>query len=82
MSDATIVQSPIEYDPYDYETFCDPYPVFARLREEAPLYYNEQYDFFAISRADDVERALADNKRLSNFDQRKIATVNIKLNRK
>ena len=32
MSDATIVQSPIEYDPYDYETFCDPYPVFARLR--------------------------------------------------
>ena len=38
----------------------DPYPVSARLREEAPLYYNEQHDFYAVSRFDDVERALVD----------------------
>jgi cytochrome P450 len=56
----------VSYDPYDLEINTNPYPVFRRLREEAPLYYNEQYDFFAISRADDVERALVDNKRLSN----------------
>ena len=48
------------YDPYDVEIDADPYPVFRRLREEAPLYYNEQYDFYALSRYDDVERGLVD----------------------
>jgi cytochrome P450 len=50
------------YDPYDQEIFADPYPVFGRLREEAPLYHNERYDFFALSRFDDCERALADRE--------------------
>ena len=50
----------IYYDPYDVEIFKDPYPMFRRLREEAPLYYNERYDFFAVSRFDDVERGLTD----------------------
>jgi cytochrome P450 len=45
------------YDPYDFEIDADPYPVWKRLRDEAPLYYNEKYDFYAISRYDDVERA-------------------------
>ena len=48
------------YDPYDVDIDADPYPVFRRLREEAPLYYNEPYDFFAVSRFDDVERGLVD----------------------
>src|SRR4029079_7621729 len=56
----------VYYDPYDLAINTNPYPVFRRMREEAPLYYNEPYDFYAISRADDVERALADTKRLSN----------------
>ena len=51
------------YDPYDVEIDADPYPVFARLREEAPLYYNEQHDFFAVSRYEDVERGLRDARR-------------------
>jgi cytochrome P450 len=50
----------LRYDPYDFEIYADPYPVFRRLREEAPLYHNEQYDFFAVSRFDDVERGLVD----------------------
>ncbi len=45
------------YDPYDFEIDADPYPVWKRLRDEAPLYYNEKYDFYALSRYDDVERA-------------------------
>jgi cytochrome P450 len=45
------------YDPYNFEIDADPYPVWKRLRDEAPLYYNEKYDFFAVSRYDDVERA-------------------------
>ena len=52
----------LSYDPYDVEIFADPYPVFRRLRDEAPLYYNEQYGFFALSRFDDCERALADRE--------------------
>ena len=50
----------LQYDPYDVAINADPYPVFRRLREEAPLYYNEQYDFFAVSRYEDVERGLVD----------------------
>src|SRR4051812_19962097 len=46
------------YDPYDVQINADPYPAFRRLREAAPLYYNEQYDFYALSRYADVEAAL------------------------
>ena len=52
--------SDLYYDPYDSEIDKDPHPVWKRLRDEAPLYYNEQYDFFALSRWDDVEPALID----------------------
>ena len=48
------------YDPYDYAIDDDPYPVWRRLREEAPLYYNDKYGFYALSRYDDVSRALPD----------------------
>jgi cytochrome P450 len=54
--------SDVYYDPYDVEINADPYPVFRRLREEAPLYYNERHDFYAVSLFDDVERALLDHK--------------------
>jgi len=50
------------YDPYDIGINADPYPVFKRLREEAPLYYNDQHDFFAVSRYDDVERGFRDRE--------------------
>ena len=46
------------YDPFDTEIDKDPHPVWRRLREEAPLYYNEKHDFFALSRFDDVDKAL------------------------
>jgi cytochrome P450 len=52
------------WDPYDTELNMYPYPLFRRLRDEAPLYYNEQHDFYALSRADDVERAFVDPRRL------------------
>ena len=50
----------IYYDPYDFEIDADPYPIWKRLRDEAPLYYNEKYDFYALSRFDDVERCSVD----------------------
>jgi cytochrome P450 len=48
------------YDPFDFEIDVDPYPIWRRLREERPLYYNERYDFYALSRFEDVERGLVD----------------------
>jgi cytochrome P450 len=47
----------VYYDPYDVEINADPYPVYARLRDEAPAYYNDGFDFWALSRYDDVEKA-------------------------
>ena len=52
----------VYYDPYDVDIDADPYPVFRRLRDEAPLYYNEPHDFYALSRFEDVEPGLRDNK--------------------
>jgi cytochrome P450 len=52
----------VYYDPYDVEIYADPYPVFRRLREEAPIYYNERHDFYAVSRFEDVERGLTDRE--------------------
>jgi cytochrome P450 len=48
------------YDPFDFEIDDDPYPVWKRMREEAPLYYNDKYNFYALSRYDDVARGLPD----------------------
>ncbi|SEH86229.1 Cytochrome P450 [Mycolicibacterium rutilum] len=46
------------YDPFDFAIDDDPYPVWKRMRDEAPLYYNEKYDFYALSRYEDVAREL------------------------
>src|SRR6201996_2014391 len=52
-------ETDVYYAPYDTGINTNPYPTYARLREEAPIYYNEKYDFWAISRHSDVEQALA-----------------------
>jgi cytochrome P450 len=62
MDAVTVTGTEVRYDPFDEETAADPYPVYRRLRDEAPLYYNEERDFFAVSRFDDVERCLVDRE--------------------
>ncbi len=52
--------SDVYFDPYDVELNADPYPMFRRLREESPLYYNEQHDFYTLSRFADVDNAIVD----------------------
>src|SRR4051794_20470696 len=59
-SHMTSTDSELYYDPYDFEIDADPYPLWRRLRDERPLYYNERYDFWALSRFEDVEKALVD----------------------
>ena len=48
------------YDPYDFEIHRAPYPIWTRLSNEQPLYYNSKYDFYALSRYEDVERCSKD----------------------
>ncbi|ORV63634.1 cytochrome [Mycobacterium europaeum] len=62
----TSIDSHVRFDPYDVDLIADPYPMFARLREEAPLYYNAEYDFFAVSRYADVNKALVDHATFSS----------------
>src|SRR5258708_25044982 len=61
-TEMTTTDPDVYYDPYDFEIDSDPYPIWKRLRDERPLYYNERYDFFALSRFEDVERGLVDWK--------------------
>jgi cytochrome P450 len=61
MTNLTTPASDVYYDPFDIEIDTDPYPTFRRLRDEAPLYYNEKHDFFALSRFDDVEACERDS---------------------
>lgn len=49
--------SDLYYDPYDYGIDANPHPVWKRMRDEAPVYYNEKFDFFALSRFEDVMTA-------------------------
>lgn len=53
---------PVYFDPFDQELKVNPYPVYKRLRDEEPLYYNEAHDFYAVSRFDDVMRFFVDKK--------------------
>lgn len=54
------------WDPYDPRFAADPYPTYRRLRDEAPLYYNEKHDFYAVGRYEDVERSLPDWRAFSS----------------
>lgn len=56
----------VYYDPYKVEIVKNPYPVYRRLREEAPIYYNEEYDFYAVSRFDDVQKGLGNHQVFSS----------------
>ncbi len=55
-------------DPYDYDFHEDPYPYYKRLRDEAPLYRNEELKFWALSRHQDVWHGFRNSTSLSNRD--------------
>ena len=55
-------------DPYDYDFHEDPYPYYKRLRDEAPLYRNDELKFWALSRHHDVWQGFRNSTSLSNRD--------------
>jgi cytochrome P450 len=64
----------LRYDPYDVMINADPYPAWRRLRDEAPLYWNEEHGFYALSRHADVEQALV---RWETFSSAKGAIIEL-----
>lgn len=62
----TVTGEAIYWDPYRMDIARDPYPIYKRMREEMPLYYNEEHDFYAVSRYGDVEAAFKDRETFSS----------------
>ncbi|MDO3634886.1 cytochrome P450 [Mycolicibacterium arseniciresistens] len=52
--------SKLVFDPFSEEYFNSPWEIYRRMREEAPVYYNEEQDFYALSRHADVAAAFKD----------------------
>jgi cytochrome P450 len=71
--------SDVYYDPYDYAIDDNPHPVWRRLRDEAPVYYNDKLDFYALSRYDDVLRAHLDTDTFSSAKGDMLETIKASL---
>jgi len=54
------------FDPYAYAFHEDPYPIYSQLRAEAPVYHNEELDFWALARHADVQTGFRDTRRFAN----------------
>jgi len=61
-----VTVSELVLDPYDYDFHEDPYPYYQRLRDEAPLYRNDELGFWALSRHSDVLQGFRNSTTLSN----------------
>ncbi|WP_373082236.1 cytochrome P450 [Zhongshania sp.] len=63
---ASSLQDQVYWDPYRPDLNENPYPTFKRLREEAPLYYNKEYDFYALSQFADIDAHFANTQIFSS----------------
>jgi cytochrome P450 len=62
----TVSGGPVVFDPYSDDYFDMPFETYRRMRDEAPLYYSEKYDFWALTRYDDVSAAIRDHQTFSS----------------
>ena len=67
--------SEVVFDPFSEEFFNGPYEIYRRMREESPVYYSEEYDFYALSRHEDVAAAFKDFETYSSAYGLDLATV-------
>jgi len=56
----------VVFDPFSEEYFNDPFEMYRRMRDDAPIYYDEEQDFYAITRHADVAAALKDYESFSS----------------
>ena len=66
VSSPTVSGGPVVFDPYSEDFFCAPFETYRRMRDEAPVYYSEKYDFWALTRYDDVAAAIKDHETYSS----------------
>ena len=62
----TVSGEPVVFDPYSDDYFNSPFETYRRMRDEAPLYYSEKYDFWALTRYEDVSAAIKDYETFSS----------------
>ena len=60
VTEPVVFPDTVEFDPFSDDFFNAPFNTYRRLRDEAPVYHNEKYGFWALSRYEDVEPALKD----------------------
>jgi cytochrome P450 len=65
----------VVFDPFSDDFFNGPYDTYRRMREEAPVYYDEKYDFYALTRHQDVAAAYRDHETYSSARGADLATV-------
>src|SRR4249920_978653 len=58
----------MEYDPFSQEFQADPFPVYRWMRDEAPVFYSEKWNWWALSRFDDVRAAAIDPDTYLSFE--------------
>jgi cytochrome P450 len=61
-----VTTTEVYWDPYHADQRVSPYRTWRRLRDEAPVYHNERYGFYALSRFDDVLAASLDTEAFSS----------------
>lgn len=61
-----MTKAQVIFDPFSEEFFNNPFDMYRRMREDAPLYYNEDSDFYALTRHEDVSAALKDHEAFSS----------------
>ncbi|MDX1884327.1 cytochrome P450 [Mycolicibacterium sp. 120270] len=62
----TVSDDPVVFDPYSDDYFDSPFETYRRMRDEAPLYYSDKYDFWALTRYADVAAAIKDHQTFSS----------------
>ena len=55
-----MTKAKLVFDPFSADFFDGAYETYRRMRDEAPVYYNDEYDFYALTRHEDVAAAFKD----------------------
>lgn len=64
--DELMTTAMVVFDPFSQDFFNSPYETYRRMRDMAPVYYSEQYDFYALTRHEDVAAAFKDYETYSS----------------
>ena len=75
MSSGQVGSQGIVFDPMSDEFFEDPFPLYKRMRDQAPVYHNNQYGFWALSRYQDVMDATTNWRTFSSAHGQTLADL-------